>query len=199
MTVRFWLWRHFWPLFVLLGATVVLVSWVTGLFEYVRHFGSDYSTMKFTTAMMFIVTSVALLTYHSIREGAAVVLLVMLAYTFFGGYFAPGLLPTFGDVGVQSIAPGTPSLATMICFAAIFGWASWLDHNWQASISAGILVALVGIVALVGYWVDNPLLYFYSPHSTGMAKPTAVLFVACGYHIVKTEFLKHSRGENYAK
>lgn len=199
MTIKFWIWRHFWPLGVLAMSLLVLVSWVTESMTYVRGFGDDQATMKFMTALMFVIVSITLLSEDWPREMAAVALLAVVIWAFVGSYFAIGILPAFDDQGVESIAPGTPSLATIINFSAVLIWASWLDHNYRASVSAGLLVMAIAAVALTGYWINQPTMYYYSEHSTAMAQPTAYLFLAAGYHIVKTEYLKHSRGENYAR
>lgn len=86
---------------------------------------------------------------------------------------------------VQTVQPGRPSAMTMVCFilvAAVGLTAMFVPTGkprlWRIM---GTALGVLGGVALLGYVLDSPVLYYYwEGFSTAMAVHTALLFVLLG-------------------
>jgi hypothetical protein len=176
-------WRLMAPAFVLLHGVVVIVSWHVSGLEFTRHYGAHHVTMKYVTALMFAIGAAAVLCTGKLREAFTVFALGVLMYSLAGAYFYPGILPNMGDKGLYSIMPGVPSLGTLLAYGAFVGWLAWFDQNTGTAKYIGVSLILCGLVAIMGYALNQPVLYFYSKYSTAMALPTAVLFMMLGVHL----------------
>lgn len=127
------------------------------------------------------------------------------AFTWHGGILLQQMtkLPMgFGGASgseTMSVAPGIPSLATSFCFLLIVAssilnlppaYHEPLKNVWAIRISkaqlklrrifriAPAVVGLIGAIAILGYVVEEPRLYWHSPGtSTAMAIHTAVAFI----------------------
>jgi len=93
---------------------------------------------------------------------------------------------------VQSVVPGRPSIATMLNFILIAMTGVLTTMN-IAKLSKmvlifGMTVAAIGITAILGYLIDQPLLYFsVLGKSSAMAVNTAILFILWGIGSAMTE------------
>lgn len=161
----------------------------------------DWVTMKFATAFSFVLSGAMVYCVGRIARGdrawAQVLLpgLVLMILLLMASLLAAAALNV--DVGmaelfvqekagaVQTVQPGRPSTMTMICFtliAAVGLVAMFVPAGrprlWRI---AGAVLGISGGVALLGYVLGVPALYYYwEPHSTAMAAHTAMLFVLTG-------------------
>ena len=81
-----------------------------------------------------------------------------------------------------SVAPGLPSLATTAAFtfSSLSGF-FWLIRAYRLSSLVAVPIVTFGAVALVGYAVGDPSLYWYiPPYSGAMALHTAFAFTMLG-------------------
>lgn len=84
------------------------------------------------------------------------------------------------DQGIQTVGDHIPSIGTVLgfCIVAIMGASSLLNIRHQ---KGQILLIYTGLIALIGYLLNFPVLYYYFPEvSTAMALHTAVCFVLLG-------------------
>jgi hypothetical protein len=165
----------------LIGITVTILGIIQALAWHLYYDPIIYLfpgvTMKFATAWGFIFcggVSVLLLEREFylrsvLSVGLLILVLVMAA--------DPSVFEIFalGDKGEMSIGPGIPSWGTVTAFglvglAGLMGWRKLFR-----------VVELMGWIALLGYLVGAPLLYYYHPeYSTAMAIATALGFILVG-------------------
>lgn len=174
---------------------LVCLGWALGV-ESFKSVVPGLVTMKLATALSFVLCGIGCVfatkerwAYDSLAVGiigtsAVAVLSIMLV-------LALNLheLEFQGDSNVQTVKPGEPSFGTMIGFVLVsFGMLS-LPFNGTGRFATfrrvlGPIVSILGVVALVGYALGLPSMYYYWPdRSTGMAVHTSVGFVALGYVI----------------
>ncbi|MFA6379308.1 MAG: hypothetical protein WCX16_05980, partial [Candidatus Omnitrophota bacterium] len=96
---------------------------------------------------------------------------------------------------VGSVVPGRPSVATMIIFVfmGLAGIAASFFNRrlYHVLFVLGLMVSLIGFTAVVGYILNQPLLYFMvAGKSSAMACHTAILFVLWGWGIALAEKFK---------
>lgn len=186
---------------VVAGAGLLEMSaWWLGI-EFLKTLGTGYVTMKFSTALSFLLSGVVLYYLADAARGemsgaqvalpisALIILLLMatlLASAIFGVEAGVEALFAKEEPGAaMTEVPGMPSITTMLDFilVAATGIAVLLKQNvlpgWFRF--AGAIIALTGAAALVGYLIGEPRLYFLFPGLSGaMAIPTAILFVLTG-------------------
>ena len=178
-----------------------MAGWLIG-FDAILGIFPHMVTMKFTTALMFTVSGIGIYarTNYDARNSTATTCgFVILGVLFFLSYdlWIGGKVQSFeGDDAVMTIAPGLPSAGTMGCF---FGMASMLIlHNDTVWRSISRIISVVAAVALAGYALDMPALYYYSENlSTAMAIHTAGLFLMLSMFSMATattdEIVVHNR------
>lgn len=158
-------------------------------------------TMKFVTALAFVLSGFLLLSIESELNGKRNVSEIALpVFTLCIGLLMSTLLFSVAfnirtgmeDLfvrespgAVKTTIPGRPSLATIAAFGCITccGLAALLKAGpFRAIIRAfGAFVALSGVSGASGYLLDAPALYFSMPGlSTAMAVHTAIVFIFLG-------------------
>ena len=163
-------------------------------------------TMKFTTALSFFVSGVMVIFlyrnityikkngredfYSSIIVLLSVLVLLLFMFTLLASSvlgFRVGVEELFvSETGelVQTTAPGRPSIGTMISFVLVSIVALLSVAQKRVGIHiffGGLFVVLLGGVSLLGYIVDNPVLYWTIENiSTAMALHTSILFILIG-------------------
>ncbi|MAZ40502.1 hypothetical protein CL654_00065 [bacterium] len=196
ITITYWLGG-----FVSCAGLLVMVGWFFDI-DILKSIVPGFVTMKFTTALSFFVSGILLwsLAHFIAREsdiaqfliatGIIIVFLVMSTLLF--SYlldFRTGLEDLFVQEEViteETVAPGLPSLGTMVAFILVVvpSTSIFLARNDAANIIYsinGILIIVLGAIALLGYAIKTPALYYFIPGvSTGMAIHTALLFVLLG-------------------
>jgi hypothetical protein len=91
--------------------------------------------------------------------------------------------------GVKTVVPGRPSIPTMLNFLiiAIAGILTILDTEYlQSKLKVfGFIIGIIGAVAVFGYIIDVPLLYYFVEGvNSAIALHTAVLFILLGTGLV---------------
>jgi signal transduction histidine kinase len=161
----------------------------------------NYVTMKFSTSISFIFSGVTLYFISRFKEGksaiaqiaipaSGLVIALFMVTNLISSFlpFQTGLENIFvketGNV-ISTTVPGKPSIGTMVnfIFIIVYGIFSMSDSIRLRKFAfwIGYFVIGVGLVSLVGYITNLPLLYYASPGvSTAMALHTSVLFVILG-------------------
>lgn len=206
-------------IFVCLAGGAVIGGWSldVGVITSVR---PGWVTMKFSTALSFFLSGLTLAcaarAVRGARELAQVVLpvttliILLLMATLFASTLmgvrtgVEDLFVREADGAVQTTTPGRPSVGTMLCFIAVAlaGIAAFLDPPYLGPvlITAGATVAVAGAVAMAGYALGAPALYYSFPAvSTAMAFHTAVLFVMLGAGFFITGRISARRAETKTK
>ncbi len=191
-------------LIVMLGGTTVMAGWVLDM-PVLKSILPIWVTMKFSTALCFSLSAVTLFIIAGSlerRSGATEVVLpicvlailllmgTLLASTFVG--VRTGIEDLFvkeAEGALKSTTPGRPSVGTMMDFIllAVAGLLTTFDiRNLRSKLSVvGWIVGIVGGMAVGGYVLDAPLLYYtLEGWSTAMAFHTAILFVLLGVGLI---------------
>ena len=193
---------------IFVGCTglAVMFGWVFDI-GWLKSIRPDFVTMKFATAMSFLFSGITLYYISRIRFYQAatamailpvsvmVILLSMvtfLASTMLDIYIGIEMLFVEEAPGaVETVTPGRPSVGTMIAFllVAYTGVAAMLrpENLPLQLLLVGLVVLAMGLLAVCGYILDMPMLYYYVEGgiSTAMALHTAILFVMLGVGLVR--------------
>lgn len=198
MTIQLLAWM------VLLTSILVMVGWLFGV-EQLTHILPGLVSMKFTTSAIFFVTGIALLGVYA-REKydagwteivlpiSSLTIAIVMGVTLLSNVFdfrsgLELLFVTEGNNAAFTSKPGTPSIGTMAAFIFIATgvFVALLEFRIRFLFYrlTGSLVAVLGGVALVGYGVDNSMLYYFvESFSSAMAVHTATLFVITGVSLI---------------
>lgn len=182
---------------------LVMLGWILDV-AVLKSILPIWVTMKFTTALSFTLSGVLVLGVDWYREKGNVLSRWVVALLSFSVLFLMTSLAASVLLEIQTgiedlfvieahdailtIVPGQPSLGTMGAFILIglvglfAAFHAIRDRMIQVM---GVIVALLGVVALIGYVASMPALYYaISGLSTAMAFHTAILFVLLGVSIV---------------
>lgn len=161
-------------------AVVVLAGWLYGV-DAVTHLRPEWVSMKVTTATAVLLVCMSELLR---KREAACWTFALAAMVLVGS--AMGAAASSTPIGnepnpVMSIAEGIPSWGTMIALTlAVVGQVTDL-HGYRIRGSLGKILVGVGVIAICGYIVSVPAMYYYFPElSTAMALHTAVALVCIG-------------------
>ncbi len=177
----------------------VMAGWIFDI-EACKSISPAFISMKFSTAFAFVISGISLYFLVRAHEGEIEKAQVALSITSFTLALLMGLLlssAVFGiDTGIESlfvreiggvksVVPGRPSMPTMVSFLliAFAGILTLLNPERPGPKFkiTGLTVCAVGAVAVAGYVLNAPLLYYYVPAvNSAMAIQTALLFVLCG-------------------
>jgi hypothetical protein len=194
---------------VLMGAISVMLGWIFDI-PLLKSILPIWVSMKFITALSFFISGLLLIllslkNHNSFSEIATIVLsfgLLLLMLTFFISLFtgiSTGIESLFikeQTGAVRTGVPGVPAIPTMVCFIfiALAGLIFSFNNEKYRTISIiGWIVALIGGVAVVGYILNIPIMYYSLPGYTSMAFHTAIFFVLMGIGLLvirKEEKLK---------
>jgi hypothetical protein len=191
-------------LIVMVSGVFVMFGWFLDI-DIIKSILEIWVTMKFTTALSFVMSGIILYAIVSFVENkrdialltlpisTLVIFLLMvtlLLSSFFG--IRTGIEDLFVKESAEAIKttiPGRPSVGTMVnfIFMALSGIIVMVGvTNYRTYLSyIGWVIFAVGSVALGGYFVDAPILYYtLEGLSTAMAVHTAILFVILGLGLV---------------
>ena len=189
---------------VALTGVVVIFGWLMNI-PVLTSVLPHWVTMKFSTALCFFFSGVTLflitnavvgrqeISRVTIPIGVGGILLLMaslLASTLLGVRIGiEDLFVEEKEGAIMTTTPGRPSVGTMIDFilVAIAGILTMLNPEKFRPViqKLGWIVGPIGAVALVGYVLDMPGLYYHwEGFSTAMAIHTAILFVMLGAGLV---------------
>jgi hypothetical protein len=186
-------------LVVTAAGLAVMAAWIFDI-VLLKSIAPAFVSMKFSTAFAFVVSGISLYFLVRAREGEFEKAQVALSITSFMLAILMGLL-FFSDIfGIEtgmenlfvqdpgdakSVVAGMPSVPTMINFLliALAGILAILNPAGILSMlrTIGVMIGAVGALAVAGYVLGVPLLYYFIPGlNSAMALHTAVLFTACG-------------------
>lgn len=178
---------------------IVLVGWVTQ-YTPILNLQEGWVTMKTLTAICFVLSGLIIISLSKQLKDKYWAQVVLSASTigllfFLGGTAtlhifeaALGMENLFAkeavDLAIKSARPGEPSIATTLCFAfiAAIGLTKLFHINdKKVTKKMGGAIFSMGVFALLGYLLGQPLMYYYVPQiSSGMAAHTALIFTGIG-------------------
>lgn len=189
------------------AAVAVMLGWFLGI-EILKSILPVWVSMKFCTAISFFLCGIMLyfVARYRKKERELAVLVIPLASMVVILLMSSLLISTALGINtgveelfvkdslitVESVTPGRPSIATMLNFILIaaLGMLSVMQIKGSSKVTDvfGLIAAMVGLVAVFGYIIGEPLLYFsVSGKSSAMAIHTAILFVLLGAGLVLLE------------
>jgi hypothetical protein len=178
----------------------VMIGWIWD-FQILKSLSPSWISMKFSTALAFLLSGITLYFIVRAQEGeldtaqvalsiSTMMIILLMGILFFSFVFkvhtgAEELFVKDSAAAVKTITPGQPSMLTMVNFmlVAFCGILTMLKpgkpHPTQKII--GVLIAITGGYAVLGYIVDAPLLYYYIEGlNSAMACNTALSFIILG-------------------
>lgn len=176
----------------------VITGWVFNI-EILKNIADNFASMSFSTAIAFLMSGIVLLllnqtSYRSRMRSVIVPLFSVIIFMFMGTFLVSsymGVTTGLEDAffieqnDFYNSVPGRPSLATSFGFI-LFSVAGVLaaykfpyDKKPFKIISLTLIV--IGLLALLGYLLSLPFLYFQVADFSGaMALHTALLFIFLG-------------------
>lgn len=184
--------------FVALVGLLVAIGWIFDII-FLRDILPGMVPMKFTTAICFIASSIVLyFTAQEQKEGLFIsqmvlpsailfiflVMVTLFISSVFGFHTSIDIFLIQEKVGEITVILGRAAISSMINFiliaiAGILTFAGFKKHLFWF----GAFIAFVGGVAVIGYIINQPFLYFAMPISginTAMALSSAILFILVG-------------------
>ncbi len=187
--------------FVVIAAGIlVIIGWVYNI-PVLKSISPEWISMKFVTAVGFVLSGVILYFVLRALEGefdwaqvmlsiASFILILLMGSLFFSAIFkinmgVENLFIKDTTVNAKTVVPGRPSIPAMISFLLIaFAGISTTLHsrNLRSKLRlAGIVIGSVGMVAVAGYVIDKPVLYYFLEGvNSAIALNTAALFMVLG-------------------
>jgi hypothetical protein len=178
---------------------LVIAGWIFDI-PALTSISPSWISMKFSTAIAFVLSGVTLYFIAHARAGGfdvaqivlsitSLIISILMGLMFFSGIFGvqTGMETLFVNDpgGINSVVPGKPSVPTMVNFL-LMAVAAILTILNPAGLQSklriiGIIIGAVGALAIIGYVVNAPMLYYYvADINSAMAMPTALLFVILG-------------------
>lgn len=187
-------------LVVILTGLIVSIGWVFDI-SVLKSIIPDQVTMKFSTAVSFVCSGLILYFIAKYGEGklgfgqiiipisGLVIFLFMATLLITNSFGVPSgveqLFVSESSNAVLTKTPGMPSIPTAIGFLLIVGVGVSILNNSKRSSHvrfSGHAIMIIGAIALVGYLIKQPLLYYYIENvNTGMAIHTGILFTLIGF------------------
>jgi len=185
---------------VVIGGIMVITGWIFDI-GVLKSISPAWVTMKLSTAIAFLLSGITLYFIVKAFEGefdkaqVALSITSLIIILLMGTLFFSALLKIHTGVddlfikesaaAVKSVAPGRPSVPTMLNFILIAsaGILTLLKPgNLQPKLRLiGLTVGITGAVAVAGYIMNVPLLYYFIEGiNSAMACHTAILFVLLG-------------------
>lgn len=188
---------------VMIGGIIVIIGWVFGI-STLTSIQPQWVTMKFSTSLSFLCGGIILYSLAKYQEGkietaqlglslCTLVILLLMTPLFISVLL--GVRTGIEDFiireqsgAVGTTTPGRPSIGTMIDFLLITLSALMILLNPKRMRRLpwiGIIVLVIGGIAIVGYAVNVPALYYeVKGWSTAMAVHTATFFVMLGAGLI---------------
>ena len=183
-----------------LAGALVMMGWIFDI-NILKSISSAWISMKFNTAIAFVASGITL--YFIVRafEGefdqAQVALFItsLIIILLMGILFISNLLGVHTGAedlfikeinpSARTVIPGQPSIPTMLNFIliALAGILTILNlKKLRPKLKIiGLAVGIIGAIAVIGYILNAPILYYYLPSvNSAMALNTAILFVLLG-------------------
>ncbi len=185
---------------VLVGSIAVVFGWIFDV-TVLKSILPKFVAMKFITALSFFFSSILVLLLAKKGKGeisklfiiiiSSTLLLLMTIFlvSFFWG-FTTGLENLFVQElpgAIHTIIPGLPAVPTLIGFLLISLSGLVFSFNPQKPWGIfffGLLISLIGVVAIVGYLFDIPMLYYSFSGYTPIAVNASFLFILLGVSLI---------------
>lgn len=187
-------------LIVVTAGLCVIVGWVLDI-GFLKSIRPTWVSMKFSTAIAFVLSGITLYFIVRVVEGeldksqiilpiTSLVIMLLMGILFFSAILKvhTGIEDMFVEETpntIKTIVSGNPSIPTMFDFILI-GIAGIIitlcpdKHHLVLNI-IGIIISATGILPIVGYSLDFPVLYYYIEGiNSAIACHTAALFVLLG-------------------
>ena len=181
-----------------IGTAIALFGWIFGYLE-VTSIIHEGGTMKFVTAIFFILSGFTLYSLcNFIVRKSSIFYVAIFASSFIEFIF---LMTLFSSIiigiptGIENAfsheaysqynIPGKPSYPTIInfFFIVLVSFIALYDNKKVGKYFyfSGSIIIIVSSIALIGYIINNPLLFYTIPSiNSAMAFPTAILFTLIG-------------------
>jgi hypothetical protein len=187
-------------LIVSLAGIMVIIGWISDI-SILKSISPAWISMKFDTAITFILSGITLYFIVRAQEGefdkaqvalsvTSLIIVLIMGTLFFSAVLkihtgAEDLFIKEAPGTAKTLIPGRPSVPTMLNFIliALAGILTTLNpRRLQPKLAIiGLIVAAIGALAIVGYVIAAPLLYYYIEGiNSAIAFHTAVLFVLLG-------------------
>jgi len=187
-------------LIVIVAGFLVIIGWIFDI-GILKSISPAWVSMKITTAIAFVLSGITL--YFIVRaiEGefdkaqvvlsiTSLIITLLMGTLFFSALLkirtgAEDLLVKEAAGTVKTVTPGRPSIPTMFNFILIAsaGILTTLNPgNLRPKLKIiGVIVGLIGALAVVGYTINAPNLYYYIEGiNSAVACHTAALFMVLG-------------------
>lgn len=187
-------------LIIIISGLLVMTGWIFGI-SFLKSFLKSWVTMKFDTAIAFVLSGVILYYINMAVKGefdlaqivisiATLIIILLMGVIFFASLFgvqtgAEELFVKEAPGTIKTVIPGRPSALTIINFllvsaAGILTILKYKKITLTLKI-IGIFITCIGASAVIGYIINFPLLYYYIKDiNSAMAFNTAILFVLLG-------------------
>ena len=197
-----------------IGTAIALFGWIFGYLE-VTSIIHEGGTMKFVTAIFFILSGFTLYSLcNFIVRKSSIFYVAIFASSFIEFIF---LMTLFSSIiigiptGIENAfsheaysqynIPGKPSYPTIInfFFIVLVSFIALYDNKKVGKYLyfSGSIIIIVSSIALIGYIINNPLLFYTIPSiNSAMAFPTAILFILIGSGMI---LLSNIRSSNIQK
>lgn len=191
-------------LIVIIAGILVIIGWIFDI-GVLKSIAPAWISMKITTAIAFVLSGIILYFIVRAMEGefdkaqvvlsiTSLVIILLMGLLFFSAVLkvhtgTEDLFIKETNVAPMSVAPGRPSIPTMFNFMLI-GAAGILTILNPAKSRPklkiiGLIVGAIGALAIVGYIIDAPILYYYiEGTNSAIACHTAGLFVLMGIGLI---------------
>lgn len=190
-------------LVVIIGGILGIVGWLFDIGA-LRSFSPYWRSMRLITAVGFVLSGITVYFIAQALEGRFDIAQIILSITTFTLVLLMGvsffstimglsgvedLFITRTSAGDKVIILGRPSMLAVLNFILIAAAAiliMWKVEKLQPKLKIiGLIVAVIGATALLGYIINVPVLYhFMQGQGSAMACPTAVLFVLLGIALI---------------
>lgn len=191
-------------LVVTAGGILVIIGWIFDI-GVLKSIIPAWVSMKFDTALSFILSGITLYFIARAVEGefdkaqvvlsiTSLIIILLMGLLLFSEILKinTGLEQLFVKDSVSSpmtVVPGRPSMLTMLNFVliALAGILTTLSpHKSLSGLKfIGLIVAAIGAVAVIGYIINNPHMYYYvAGINSAIAFHTAVLFILLGFGLI---------------
>ena len=193
-----------------IGTAIALFGWIFGYLE-VTSIIHEGGTMKFVTAIFFILSGFTLYSLcNFIVRKSSIFYVAIFASSFIEFIF---LMTLFSSIiigiptGIENAfshetysqynIPGKPSYPTIInfFFIVLVSFIALYDNKKVGKYLyfSGSIIIIVSSIALIGYIINNPLLFYTIPSiNSAMAFPTAILFTLIGAGMILLSNIKSS-------
>lgn len=172
-----------WAWIAILMGYLGLLGWLADVDELAAVCTLHWPSMKFATSVLSMLAGgscLAAKTHKSIEWAIGLAMVMVVASVC--GAFAVGAPLNPSDDSIKTIRPGMPIWATLAAFFSVGVMRLAVNDPKRRRIAEGLIG--VGVVALIGYTLNTPVLYYYVPGiSTGMAITTAIAVLALGLSI----------------